>query len=266
MRKKAVRDHLNPAVPIDDRSLVDTQVVRVEVKPEQLLVRLAPSQDGESVSAGADTVLSVPWHKPPSRPRRELLLPASVAPQHARPIRSETRATLVAAIARDVRVPVGDSLTRALANVSERIAPAEAARLCVTAARAWADAIERQLAHGERNKVRSAYNSAQHLPERRKMMQAWADYLDELRAAARGASASCRQASLCRSSTRSSKRSIGPKIERRASNEPRHEKRDRGSQRQHNEQAARPEAVDKSELPAFLFRPVPVRKPEPQPE
>jgi superfamily II DNA/RNA helicase len=38
----------------------------------------------------------------------------------------------------------------------------------------------------------------------------------------------------------------------------------RGSQRQHNEQAARPEAVDKSELPAFLFRPVPVRKPEPQ--
>lgn len=44
------------------------------------------------------------------------------------------------------------------------------------------DAIERQLAHGERNKVRSAYNSAQHLPERRKMMQAWADYLDELRA------------------------------------------------------------------------------------
>jgi integrase len=44
------------------------------------------------------------------------------------------------------------------------------------------DAIERQLAHGERNKVRAAYNSAQHLPERRKMMQQWADYLDELRA------------------------------------------------------------------------------------
>jgi len=40
----------------------------------------------------------------------------------------------------------------------------------------------------------------------------------------------------------------------------------RGSQRQHNEQAARSEAVDKSELPAFLFRPVPARKPLPQPE
>ncbi len=38
-----------------------------------------------------------------------------------------------------------------------------------------ADAIERQLAHAERNKVRGAYNYAEHLPERRKMMQAWAD-------------------------------------------------------------------------------------------
>jgi integrase len=45
-----------------------------------------------------------------------------------------------------------------------------------------ADAIERQLAHGPRDKVRAAYNSAQHLPERRKMMQAWADHLDKLRA------------------------------------------------------------------------------------
>ena len=43
------------------------------------------------------------------------------------------------------------------------------------------DWIERQLAHGERNTVRASYNFAQYLPERRKMMQAWADYLDELR-------------------------------------------------------------------------------------
>lgn len=46
----------------------------------------------------------------------------------------------------------------------------------------WApDVIERQLAHAERNKVRAAYNRAQYLTERRKMMQAWADYLDGLR-------------------------------------------------------------------------------------
>jgi integrase len=40
------------------------------------------------------------------------------------------------------------------------------------------DVIERQLAHCERNKVRAAYNHAQYLPERRKMMQWWADYID----------------------------------------------------------------------------------------
>ena len=43
------------------------------------------------------------------------------------------------------------------------------------------DAIERQLSHGERDKVRGAYNFAEYLPERRTMMQAWADYLDTLR-------------------------------------------------------------------------------------
>ncbi len=44
------------------------------------------------------------------------------------------------------------------------------------------DVIELQLAHKERNKVRAAYNRAQRLEERRKMMQAWADYLDGLKA------------------------------------------------------------------------------------
>ncbi|MDD2725072.1 MAG: site-specific integrase [Methylovulum sp.] len=43
------------------------------------------------------------------------------------------------------------------------------------------DMIERQLAHAERNRVKAAYNRAQHLPERRNMMQAWADYLDGLK-------------------------------------------------------------------------------------
>ena len=42
--------------------------------------------------------------------------------------------------------------------------------------------IERQLAHVERNSVRAAYNHAEYLDERRKMMQFWADYLDKLEA------------------------------------------------------------------------------------
>ncbi len=43
-----------------------------------------------------------------------------------------------------------------------------------------ADVIERQLAHCERNAVRGAYNRAEHLPERRTMMQRYADMLDAL--------------------------------------------------------------------------------------
>jgi hypothetical protein len=42
------------------------------------------------------------------------------------------------------------------------------------------DWIERQLAHVEDNAVRAAYNAAEWLPERRLMMQRWADYLDAL--------------------------------------------------------------------------------------
>jgi integrase len=43
------------------------------------------------------------------------------------------------------------------------------------------EAIERQLAHAERNKVSAAYNYAQHLEKRREIMQNWADYLDALK-------------------------------------------------------------------------------------
>ena len=47
-----------------------------------------------------------------------------------------------------------------------------------------ADVIERQLAHSEQDDVRGAYNRAEDLPERKKMMQQWADQLDKLRAGA----------------------------------------------------------------------------------
>lgn len=43
------------------------------------------------------------------------------------------------------------------------------------------DLIELQLAHAEKNNVRAAYNRAQRLADRKKMMQEWANYLDGLR-------------------------------------------------------------------------------------
>ena len=42
--------------------------------------------------------------------------------------------------------------------------------------------IEKQLSHADRNRIRAVYNQAEYLPERKKMMQAWADYLDRLKA------------------------------------------------------------------------------------
>jgi len=43
------------------------------------------------------------------------------------------------------------------------------------------DIIERQLAHKEKNKVKAAYNHAEYLPQRKKMMQFWSDYVDKIK-------------------------------------------------------------------------------------
>lgn len=45
--------------------------------------------------------------------------------------------------------------------------------------------IEKQLSHSDRNRIRAVYNYAEYLSERKKMMQTWADYLDELQVAAK---------------------------------------------------------------------------------
>jgi integrase len=47
------------------------------------------------------------------------------------------------------------------------------------------DAIERQLAHCERDKVKDAYNRAEYLLERRKMMAWWGDYLEAVASGAK---------------------------------------------------------------------------------
>ena len=41
------------------------------------------------------------------------------------------------------------------------------------------DWVERQLAHIEQDEVRASYNAAEWLPQRRQMMQWWADWLDD---------------------------------------------------------------------------------------
>ncbi|MDT3683451.1 MAG: recombinase family protein [Pseudorhodoplanes sp.] len=100
---KSVRQHVKPASSMDDRGLIETHVARVEVHPDRLIIHLAQvSKPGRQKSTGK-TPLNVPWHKAPMTRRREILLPAGIARQHARPIRSESRALLVASIARGRR-------------------------------------------------------------------------------------------------------------------------------------------------------------------
>lgn len=42
------------------------------------------------------------------------------------------------------------------------------------------EVVDRQLAHAQRNKIDAAYDRAKFLDERKKMMQEWADYLDNI--------------------------------------------------------------------------------------
>ncbi|RAI40471.1 recombinase family protein [Rhodoplanes roseus] len=110
----AVREHgAGELTSDDDRHLITTAVARVEVRADGLAVTVGgsrPSRESDGHDdAGQDRedgdrpdleTIWVPWRKAPSRRRREILLPTGAAGADDRPIRAETRATLVAAIAR----------------------------------------------------------------------------------------------------------------------------------------------------------------------
>jgi len=95
---QSVRDRLALSEPMDDRAIVERYVARVEVQREQLVVEIAGAD-----TAHRECALRVPWQKATRKRRREILVPEGIPPQHARPIRSETRTRLVASIARGRR-------------------------------------------------------------------------------------------------------------------------------------------------------------------
>jgi site-specific DNA recombinase len=122
---KSVREHLNPSQPIDDRTLINTRVARVEVQPKQLVIQLTEESKVKDnrKKTKANGALHVPWQRTSSTRRREILLPDGIPTQHTRPIRSETRVTLVAAIARGRRWL--DELTTDRSATTESIAKRE---------------------------------------------------------------------------------------------------------------------------------------------
>jgi site-specific DNA recombinase len=120
---RSVRQHLKLSEPIDDPSLIKQHVARVEVQPEQLVIELAGPHGSDAQNAASDGTLQVPWRKTMSTRRREVVLPEGTSPQQARPMRSETRATLVSAIARGRRW-LDELITDATAT-ADRIAQRE---------------------------------------------------------------------------------------------------------------------------------------------
>ena len=113
-------------ISLTDKELISTHIVRVDVKQNRLAIQLAimPEQQGgtqngrmpkdyknsydqgHSVDRSRSNhrnanILVVPWKKPPSKQPREIIPPAPTSSrQDPRPIRAETRAKLVTAIAR----------------------------------------------------------------------------------------------------------------------------------------------------------------------
>jgi DNA invertase Pin-like site-specific DNA recombinase len=121
---KSVREHLNLLPSMDGRSLVNAFVRRVEIQRERLVIQLTDGSSNDSREGGGSSVLHVPWQKTPSTRRHEVILPEGSTSQTVRPIRSETRATLIASIARGRRWL--DELVRDAAASTESIAKREA--------------------------------------------------------------------------------------------------------------------------------------------
>jgi site-specific DNA recombinase len=97
----AVRESLKLPVQTNDQRLINEHVARVEIHAEHLAIELnQDDEEGRRAAPRAKRTLHVPWRKSALKRRREILMPNDISAQNIRPIRSETRATLVTSIAR----------------------------------------------------------------------------------------------------------------------------------------------------------------------
>lgn len=118
---QTVRKRLKTSESILDRDLI-SHIHRIEVQQDSLVVRLTCKDGRPNKKLRTSSVVHIPWQKVAMKRRRDILLPAS-AQSDIRPIRSETRAALVAAIARGRHWL--DELTTGSATNVEQIAARE---------------------------------------------------------------------------------------------------------------------------------------------
>jgi site-specific DNA recombinase len=96
----AVRRHIGPDAPSDDAELITTCVHRIEVRRTEIAISLLNEDQASEDENGNPLVLTVPWSKTPHPRRRDVIVPEGSSPAEALPIRSDTQAKLVIAIAR----------------------------------------------------------------------------------------------------------------------------------------------------------------------
>jgi DNA invertase Pin-like site-specific DNA recombinase len=108
---KSLKEHLaarqddltSSAVRLGDRETLAQLVAGIIVHRDRLVVRFKSDQTDEAADRSDDQALTIPWHKPPSKRARRILLPHNASRSVARPEQFERRARLVSAIARGRR-------------------------------------------------------------------------------------------------------------------------------------------------------------------
>jgi site-specific DNA recombinase len=100
---EAVRRHVGPDAPVDTTELITTYVRQIEVRRTEIVSSLPRDDQASEDEKDNPIVLTVPWSKSPHRRRRDVIVPEDSSGARALPIRSDTRAKLVTAIARGRR-------------------------------------------------------------------------------------------------------------------------------------------------------------------
>jgi DNA invertase Pin-like site-specific DNA recombinase len=103
---------------IENRATIEQLVAAVVVHNEKLVVRLKSDSSDEISDAPDDRSLTIPWQKPPTKRRRQILLPHNKSRGEVRPQHFERRTQLVSAIARG-RLWLDDVISGRVTAVSE---------------------------------------------------------------------------------------------------------------------------------------------------
>jgi hypothetical protein len=123
---ESLNDHLaeqqtsrtTSTIRINDRDTIEQLIAAITVYSDKLVVRLKSDPPDDALDNPNDRSLTIPWQKPPTKRRRQILLPNNKVRGEVRPQHFERRAQLVSAIARG-RQWLDDVVSGRLTTVAE---------------------------------------------------------------------------------------------------------------------------------------------------